>query len=83
MKMTINIDCTPEEARQFLGLPNVDALNEMMVDQLKLKFAENLEKMQPEEMMKAWSGFGIQAQDQFFKMMQGAAQATMSGLKGG
>ena len=30
MKFTINVDCTPEEARAFFGLPDVSAVNEMI-----------------------------------------------------
>ena len=26
MKITVNVDCTPEEARSFLGLPDVQPL---------------------------------------------------------
>jgi len=28
MKITMNIECTPEEARRFLGLPDVTGLQE-------------------------------------------------------
>src|SRR3546814_10334210 len=31
MKVTINFDCTAEEARTFLGLPDVSPLNEKYV----------------------------------------------------
>ena len=34
MKMTIEIDCTPVEARAFLGLPDVSALNEHLVKEM-------------------------------------------------
>ena len=32
MKVHVEIDCTPEEARQFLGLPDVAEANEAYVD---------------------------------------------------
>jgi hypothetical protein len=32
MKMTVEIDCTPEEARRFLGLPDVSKANEVYVE---------------------------------------------------
>ena len=32
MKVNIEIDCTPEEARAFMGLPDVSKANEMYVD---------------------------------------------------
>ena len=39
MKINIEIDVTPEEAREFFGLPNIQAFQERMVAQ----FAEGLE----------------------------------------
>lgn len=32
MKMTIEVDCTPEEARRFMGLPDVEQANSAYVD---------------------------------------------------
>lgn len=34
MKINVEIDCTPEEARAFLGLPDVTRANEAYVDAL-------------------------------------------------
>jgi hypothetical protein len=35
MKVTIEIDCTPIEARQFFGLPNVEPLQTAMMAKLE------------------------------------------------
>lgn len=32
MKVNVEIDCTPEEARRFLGLPDVSKANDLYVD---------------------------------------------------
>lgn len=32
MKVNVEIDCTPEEARRFLGLPDVSKANEVYVE---------------------------------------------------
>ncbi len=50
MKVTINIDCTPEEARSFMGLPDVTAINEAMVK----KMTEQMSEMSPDKMMALW-----------------------------
>lgn len=34
MKVTMEVDCTPEEARRFLGLPDVSKANEIYVDNI-------------------------------------------------
>lgn len=73
MKVTIDIDCTPQEARLFMGLPDVTPLNDHMVAEMKKRMDENMSALQPDELMKTWFSFGGQAQEQFLKLMQAAA----------
>jgi len=54
MKITMNIECTLEEARQFLGLPDVTGLQEEMVEGLGVKMRESLVATEPETLMKTW-----------------------------
>jgi hypothetical protein len=76
MKMTIEVDCTPQEARAALGLPDVTALNDKLVAEMQARMAANLAALQPEELMKNWLAFGGAAQEQFSKLM-----ATATGAK--
>ena len=47
MKTTIEIDCTPEEARRLAGLPDVTKANEAYVDSLTkmMKGGTSLEEL--------------------------------------
>jgi hypothetical protein len=72
MKIKIEIECDPAEARAFLGLPNVEPLNDHLVAEMQRRMDANLSAMQPEELMKSWTSFGLQAQDQFRKLMEAA-----------
>jgi hypothetical protein len=72
MKMTIEVDCTPEEARRFLGLPDVSALNEHMVSEMGKRIDANINLLNPEEFMKNWMTFGTGAQEQFRRFMDSA-----------
>jgi len=78
MKVTIEVDCTPQEARTFLGQPDVEAFNLWLVEQMKTRFAENMELLRPEEMMKGWIALGGQAQDAMRRFMETAASAAAS-----
>ena len=40
MKVTIDVDCTPEEARAFLGLPAVAPLQEAMMQELQKRMLD-------------------------------------------
>lgn len=74
MKINVEVDCTPAEARAFMGLPDVTPLNDHLVAEMKRRMDENITAMQPEELMKTWTSFGLQAQDQFRKLMEGAVK---------
>ena len=47
MKMTIEVDCTPEEARRFLGLPDVSALNDHLVQEMSKRIDANIALLSP------------------------------------
>ena len=81
MKMTIEIDCTPIEARTFLGLPDVSTLNDHLVAEMKTRMDDNIAMIQPEELMKNWMAFGGQATEQFQRLMTAAATRAMGGAK--
>ncbi|MEH6663298.1 MAG: DUF6489 family protein [Brevundimonas sp.] len=75
MKVKIEIDCEPAEARAFLGLPNVEPLNDHMVAEMQRRMDENIAAMQPDELMKTWTSFGLQAQDHFRRLMESATKS--------
>jgi hypothetical protein len=72
MKMTIEVDCSPEEARRFLGLPDVSGLNEHLVSEMSKRIDANISMLNPEEFMKNWMSFGTGAQEQFRRFMDAA-----------
>ncbi len=53
MKMTVEVDCTPEEARRFLGLPDVAPLHAAMLERMQAQMAEMTAS--PEAMLAAWT----------------------------
>lgn len=72
MKVTIEIDCTPVEARTFMGLPDVTALNDHMVAEMQKRMDANMAALAPDELMKSWMAFGSGAQEHFRKLMTAA-----------
>jgi Family of unknown function (DUF6489) len=53
MKLNIEIDCTPDEAREFLGLPDVKPMQEALLAEMQRRMLEVLPQS-PETMLKAW-----------------------------
>ena len=54
MKIKIDIDCTPEEARSFLGLPDVAPLQAEMMRTVQERMMKTLTTMDPELLLKTW-----------------------------
>jgi hypothetical protein len=73
MKVTVEVECSPQEARAFFGLPDVSGLNEHLVDEMQKRVDSNLNMLQPEELMRNWMNFGGQAQEHFMRLLQQAA----------
>ena len=76
MKLKLDVDCTPEEARAFLGLPDVKPLQDALLPEVEERLRTTLKAMDPEAMLKTWlpttlKGFE-QLQEMFFARMGGA-----------
>lgn len=78
MKLTIDIDCTPQEARTFFGLPDVEALNAMVVEEMTERAKANMDNLaDPEKFMAQAMSMGGKSME----AMQAMMLAAMSGKK--
>jgi hypothetical protein len=78
MKIHVDIECTPEEARAFLGLPDVRPMQESVMAEVEKRMKANLAAMDPETMLKTWLPVGMQSLEQMQKMFW----AQMTGARG-
>ena len=82
MKIEIDIDCTPDEARRFLGLPDVAPMQDALVDELRRRMFANLESMDPETMMKTWLPLGMQGLETIQKAFWAQMNKAMTEAQG-
>jgi hypothetical protein len=68
MKITFDIDCTPEEARAFFGLPDVQPMQKAMMDEVEQRMKEGLDSMGPDALFKTWLPAGMESFEQMQKM---------------
>jgi hypothetical protein len=54
MKVNVEIDCTPLEARQFLGLPNLEPMQTAVMARMETKMLSEMDRFSPESIMKSW-----------------------------
>jgi hypothetical protein len=76
MKLKLDIDCTPDEARAFLGLPDVKPLQEALLPEVEERLRATLKAMDPETMLKSW----LPATLKGFEQLQEMFLAQMGGL---
>jgi len=71
MKVTIEVDCTPQEAREFLGLPDVKPMQAAMMEKIQERMAESIHQFSPEAMMQNWFTFDPKFAQRFQDMFTG------------
>lgn len=77
VKVTIDIDCTPLEARQFIGLPDVQPLQKAFLDEIERKMMTEMNNFSTEKLMGSWLSLAPQG-GEWFKMMMDQF-STLSG----
>ncbi len=76
MKITMNIDCTPNEARAFFGLPDVKPMQEKLLKEVQERMSTTLHAMEPEAMLKTWLPATLKGYEQLQKMFLSQMAAT-------
>ena len=82
MKVTVNIDCTPEEARAFFGLPDMRPMQEAMMAEVQKRMEQTIRSMDPETMMKTWLPASLEGLEQMQKLFW-SQMSGMAGMAGG
>jgi hypothetical protein len=77
MKVTMNVDCTPEEARTFFGLPDVQPMQEHLLKEMQERLSTNLKAMDPDTMIRAW----LPATMEGFEQLQDIFTSQLSPIK--
>ena len=64
MKISIDVDCTPEEARRFFGLPDMQPMQEAVMKAMQERLVATVQGMEPENLFRTWTSMGLQGFDQ-------------------
>ncbi|KAB7738503.1 hypothetical protein F2P47_17015 [Parvibaculum sedimenti] len=82
MKVTIDVDLSPEEARRLMGLPDLEPMQQRLLAQLEKQMAQNMSYMDPETLVKTIMPVGAQGLEQFQNLLWSMARtATGNGKK--
>jgi uncharacterized protein DUF6489 len=54
MKVNIEIDCTPEEARHFFGLPDLRPMQDAVLAKMQQQMLDAVSATTPEALLRLW-----------------------------
>ena len=77
MKCIFEVECTPLEARQFFGLPDVQPLQATVMAEVEKKMLAEMERLSPEGVLKSWLSMFSQSPEQ---MQQVLSKMMFTGL---
>ena len=69
MKIRIDVDCTPVEARAFFGLADLKPVQDALMADVEERMKEALANMSPEAIVKTWMPVGIEGFEQLRKTL--------------
>lgn len=58
MNINVSIDCTPEEARRVMGLPDLTVIHDIYLERFRRALDEGVTPDMVETMMKSWMPLG-------------------------
>lgn len=71
MKINVEVDCTPEEARAFLGLPDLRPMQDQLLAEMGERMSASLRAVDPQEMMRLWLTPNLKGFEQILEAMSG------------
>ncbi len=69
MKFNAEVDCTPEELRQFLGLPDVAPMQAAVLAKIEKQALDAVDAASPDALFRMWMPAIGQLSEQFKGMM--------------
>lgn len=82
MKVSVDVEATPQELRSFFGLPNIEPLQEEMLDVVRKNMRMGMEGFDPSSLLKPFLPEQLQSLGAFQKAlwltMTGQGQAVNS-----
>jgi hypothetical protein len=82
MKVTVDMDMTPEEARKLMGLPDLEPLQHAMMEKIQLQMEEYFNDISdPEAMFNKFMPIGINAMEQYANFYNNLASVAYGNKK--
>jgi hypothetical protein len=78
MKVSVDVDCTPEEARRFMGLPDMSSVHEAYLSRMRGAIEQGISPEMVQSMMQAWAPMGEAGMSFWRQMMDHVGRNHLS-----
>jgi hypothetical protein len=82
MKVNVEIECTPEEARRFLGLPDLRPMQDAVMAKVQQQMLDAVNVLSPESLLKTWMPLAPQSPEQMRDAMSAMFRMFTPGTGG-
>lgn len=80
MKITVEMDCTPAEARAFFGLPDIAPMQEKLIEEMQEKLMNGIDNIDAETIIHQWLPLGLDGVSQVQKMFMNTMMDTVGSM---
>jgi hypothetical protein len=81
MKVTMDVDITPEEVRKLFGLPDLEGFHRQLMDDVRVRMAEGAEGYDPLKLFQPYVAGSMAGWDLFQRLMSGVSGPAGPGGK--
>jgi hypothetical protein len=76
MKISVDVECTPEEARRLMGLPDFSSVHEIYLEKMRRTIEDGITPDALEGMMRSWSPMGEAGMNMWRQMIEQISGAS-------
>ena len=76
MKVNVEIDCTPDEARRFLGLPDVAPMQQTVMAAMEQRLLDTSKATDSQTLLDQWVPLGMKGMEQWQSLWGQLAQTA-------
>ena len=69
MKIHVDIDCTPDEARTMFGLPDLKPMQQALMKEIESRLMKAMTAMEPDALVKMWLPASVAGIEQWQKFL--------------
>lgn len=78
MKFNVEVECTPDEARRFFGLPDVAPMQAEIMNEVQDKILNSIRQSDAQELMKQWVPMSVQGVEAMKSLWSGWLNAAQN-----